>query len=70
MQVESQNKSIQSPDEPTTIRAVSQIKNEYHFPGSGKWRAMHIVASTIEEATEIWKVRRVPVEETKEPTNE
>jgi hypothetical protein len=58
MITESQNKSMQSPDEPTTIRAVSQIKNEYHFPGSGKYKALNIIASTLEEATELWKIKR------------
>jgi hypothetical protein len=72
---EAQNKSMQSPDEPTTIRAVSQIKNEYHFPGSGVWKPLSIVASTIEEATNIWKAKRESVTkeektETKKPDNE
>jgi hypothetical protein len=57
---EAKNKSMEpeSPDEPTTIRAVSQIKNEYHFPGSGKYKALNIVASTLEEATELYKIKR------------
>lgn len=63
---EAKNKSMQSPDEPTTVRAVSQIKNEYHFPGSGKWKPLNIVASNIDEATEIWKTKRTPFEETEE----
>jgi hypothetical protein len=66
---EARNKSMQSPDEPTTIRAVSQIKNEYHFPGSGKYEAMNIVASTLEEANELWKIKRQPVN-TEETNNE
>ncbi|HVB33715.1 MAG TPA: hypothetical protein VNJ52_04995 [Patescibacteria group bacterium] len=58
-----------------TIRAVSQIKNEYHFPGSGIWQPLAVVATTIEEATHIWKQRRKPVipekvEEPKETNNE
>ena len=44
-----------------TIRAVSGIKNEYHFPGSGIWEPISIVATTIEEATEFWKLKRKPV---------
>src|SRR6185437_4695701 len=44
-----------------TIRAVSGIKNEYHFPGSGTFDPISIVATTIEEATEIWKLKRKPV---------
>jgi hypothetical protein len=69
---ETQNKAMQSPEEPTTIRAVSQIKNEYHFAGSGKYKPMNIVASDIDEATKIWQTKRVPVEETevKETNNE
>lgn len=59
-------------DEPekVTIRAVSRIKNEYHFPGSGIWEPLAVVASTIEEATHIWKERRVPVAKPEEPPAE
>jgi len=61
---DAKNKAMDSEvqDEATTVRAVSQIKNEYHFPGSGKYKPMKIVASNIAEATETWKSRRVPVE--------
>jgi len=57
---EAKNKVIdsESQDEPITLRAVSQIKNEYHFSGSGKYKPMNIVASNIAEATETWKSRR------------
>jgi hypothetical protein len=44
-----------------TVSAVSGIKNSYHFPGAGKWKAISIVATTIEEATELWKIQRQPV---------
>ena len=53
-----------------TIRAVSGIKNEYHFPGSGIWEPVSVVATTIEEATEIWKIRRKPVPPIEEPKAE
>jgi hypothetical protein len=55
-------KDITSPDqdEKVTIRAVSQIKNEYHFPGSGKWKPMAVIATNIDEAMDIWKQRRIP----------
>jgi hypothetical protein len=51
-------------DEPekVTIRAVSVIKNEYHFPGSGIFKPLSVVATTIEEATKIWRDRREPVQ--------
>lgn len=44
-----------------TIRAVSQIKNEYHFPGVPHWAPLNIVATTIEEAEALWKKFRKPV---------
>jgi hypothetical protein len=69
-------KPAEQPKEKITMRAVSRIKNAYHFPGSGIWKAIEIIASTIEEATEVWLQKREPVnpekkivEETK-PTNE
>lgn len=79
---ESKNKAIEGA---STVRAVSVIKNEYHFAGSGIWKPMSVVASTIEEATTEWEKKRVPaekspakaeaqapekVEEPKEPVNE
>jgi hypothetical protein len=54
-------------DDKVTIRAVSVIKNQYHFPGSGKWKPHSVVASTIEEATEIWLQQRIPVNPIKPP---
>ncbi len=60
---ESKNKGVgTSPDQPTSIRAVSVIKNEYHFPGGGVWRPMNIVASTREEAEKIYLDKREPVD--------
>jgi hypothetical protein len=68
--------SSEKPQQKITMHAVSRIKNAYHFPGSGIWKAIEIVASTIEEATEIWLKKREPVnpekaaEDSKEPNNE
>lgn len=45
----------------TTISAVSQIKNSYHFPSDGQYLAISIVASTSEEAMQLWKLQRQPV---------
>jgi hypothetical protein len=63
-----------------TLKAVSGIKNEYHFPGVPHWKPLGVIASTYEEALNIWKTLRKPVnpepvqekveEEVKETTNE
>lgn len=62
-----------------TLKAVSGIKNEYHFPGVPHWKPLAIIASTYDEALAIWKTTRTPatpepiepkVEEKKEITNE
>jgi hypothetical protein len=55
-----ENKDLVIPKS-TTISAVSTIKNRYHFPGDGKYFAISIVASTNEEAMELWKIQRQPV---------
>ena len=47
-----------------TITAESRIKNRYHFAGDGKYQAISLVASTIEEATEEWKQKRIPLQPT------
>lgn len=47
---------------PSTVRAVSVIKNEYFFAGSGVWKPLNIIASTIEEATAAWEQKREPIE--------
>lgn len=44
-----------------TLKAVSGIKNEYHFPGSPLYRPQGIIANTYEEALAIWKTTRIPV---------
>lgn len=44
-----------------TLKAVSIIKNEYHFPGVPNWKPLAVVASTYEAALAIWKQLRKPV---------
>jgi hypothetical protein len=44
-----------------TIKAVSASVNEYHFPGVPDFLPMSVRSTTIDEATEIWKIRRQPV---------
>ena len=56
--------------ESVTIRAVSGIKNEYHFPGSGVWEAISVIATNIEEATAFWKIKRKPLQATEPPKAE
>ena len=53
---------------PVTLKAVSGIKNEYHFPGVPLWNPIAIIASTYEEALAIWKTSRTPA--TPEPVQE
>ncbi len=59
-------------DEPrnVTVSAASQIMNEYHFPGSGTWKALSVVAASIEEATELWRLRRAPLNPEAEKVDE
>jgi hypothetical protein len=47
-----------------TVTAVGPSMNEYHFPGSPDYLPMSVKAATIEQATEIWKDKRQPVEQT------
>ena len=58
------NKAMGDPESVgnVTITAHSQIVNEYHFAGTPNYQPLSVVANTIEEATEIWKTKRVPVE--------
>ncbi len=51
-----------------TLKAVSGIKNEYHFPGVPLWKPIAVIASTYEEALAIWKTSRTPA--TPEPIQE
>jgi hypothetical protein len=70
---QSQNKMIDSSDATNkeianvTIKAVSASMNEYHFPGVPDYLPMSVRSTTIEEATEIWKIRRQPVKTETEP---
>jgi hypothetical protein len=52
------NKEIEN----VTIKAVSASVNEYHFPGVPDFLPMSVRSTTIEEATEIWKIRRQPTQ--------
>jgi hypothetical protein len=45
-----------------TVTAHSLIQNAYHFAGAPDYRPLTVVATTIEDATEIWKLKRVPVD--------
>jgi hypothetical protein len=77
VQTESQNKMMDSSankaaDSPTSVRAVSQLVNEYFFPGGGVWKPMSIKAPNREQAEEIHKDTREPItaeEKVAEPTN-
>ena len=58
-----------------TVVAVGASMNEYHFPGAPTYLPMSVRATNIEQATEIWKIKRIPVkpekvEEPKENINE
>jgi hypothetical protein len=55
---EAQNKVA---DTPTSVRAVSQLINEYFFPGGGVWKPMTIKAPNREQAEEIHKDTREPL---------
>jgi hypothetical protein len=44
-----------------TLKAVSVIKNEYHFPGGPLYKPQGVIANTYEEALAIWKTTRIPV---------
>jgi len=55
-------------DTPTTQKAVSQLMWEYFFPGGGVWKPMTIKAPNREQAEEIHRGTRVPVEAKAEET--
>jgi hypothetical protein len=48
-------------DTPTSVRAASQLINEYFFPGGGLWKPMTIKAPNREQAEEIHRAKREPV---------
>ena len=58
-------------DAPTNVVAVSQLMNEYFFPGGGVWKPMTVKAPNREQAEEIHRAKREPIEPEKvaEETN-
>jgi hypothetical protein len=62
-----QNKMIDSNDvqnkdvQPTTIKAASQLENEYFYPESNGYQAITIRAATRQDAQAIYLVKRTPV---------
>jgi|GEM_PF-1445346 len=61
----SKNKMISQAPE---IKAESAVR-EYHFGGSGKFVPMTVLASSIEEANEIWEKERKTFNQLNERTN-
>jgi hypothetical protein len=51
------NKDVQ----PTTVKAASQLENEYFYPESGGYQAISVRAATREDAHAIYLARRTPV---------
>ena len=44
-------------------KEIASAKEEFHFPGSGEWLPMTVVASSQQEAEEIWlKTRKSSAE--------
>jgi len=52
---------------PTSVRAASQLVNEYFFPGGGIYKPMTIKAPTREQAEEIHRDKREPITKVEEP---
>ncbi len=52
-----ENKDVQ----PTTIKATSQLENEYFYPESNGYQAFSVRAATREDAHKIYLERRKPV---------
>lgn len=48
--------------QPTSLRAVSVILNEYFYPAANGYQAICVVASNKEEAEKIYFDKRVPVQ--------
>jgi hypothetical protein len=67
MQLNSQNKQMDGSDvdnkdvQPTTIKAASQLENEYFYPESNGYQAITIRAATRQDAEAIYLERRKPV---------
>lgn len=77
MQLNSENKMIDNADvqnkdvQPTTIKAASQLENEYFYPQSNGYQAITIRAATRQDAHAIYleKRRAVDPEKVAEKTN-
>ena len=54
---DTKNKDVQ----PTTIKAASQLENEYFYPESNGYQAISIRAATRQDAHAIYLERRKPV---------
>lgn len=52
-----ENKQVQ----PTTVKAVSFLENEYFYPESNGWQSMSVRAATLQDADNIYRERRKPV---------
>jgi hypothetical protein len=67
---DAENKDVQ----PTTIKAASQLENEYFYPEANGYQAITIRAATRQDAEAIYLERRKPVNPEKvgesETTNE
>lgn len=67
MQLNSPNKMIEGSDvenkdvQPTTIKATSQLENDYFYPESNGYQAITIRAATRQDAEAIYLERRKPV---------
>jgi hypothetical protein len=55
---DAENKDVQ----PTSLRAVSVILNEYFYPQSNGYQAISVTAANREEAQSIYLDKRVPVQ--------
>jgi hypothetical protein len=57
--------------QPTTIKAASQLENEYFYPESNGYQAITIRAATRQDAQAIYLERRKPIDPVKvaEQTN-
>lgn len=65
MDIESKNKMVDSSAnkevQPTSIKAVSVLENEYFYPQSNGYQAISVRAATKQDADAIYFVRRKPV---------
>jgi hypothetical protein len=52
-----ENKDVQ----PTTVKAASQLENDYFFPEANGYQAITIRAATREDAHAIYLAKRKPV---------